>query len=246
MLQGLYAAASGMEAQQNQLDAVSNDLANLDTPGYQSEQIGFSDLLYSSGGVSSGSQVATGAGTESSVIGRSEVQGPLQSTGRSLDVAIEGPGYLQVRRPDGTIGLTRNGDLQVDGQGRLTDQSGDPLVPPITLPKGADVSNLKIAADGTVTSGQTTLGKIGLVTVPAPSQLLPDGDSTFSATAASGAIRPDSASTLHQGALEGSNVDMADAMTTMMNAQEDYDMDSQAVQYQSQMLQIADQLRSGS
>ena len=246
MLQGLYAASSGMLAQQNQLDAVSNDLANLDTPGYQSERVGFQSLLYSSGGVSSGSQVATGAGAQASVVGYDQTQGPLQSTGRSLDVAIQGDGYLQVRRPNGTIGLTRNGSLQVDGRGQLTDQAGDPLVPPIAVPKGADASQLTIAAGGEVTSGQTKLGRIAVVTVPAPSQLLAGGNSTFSATAASGAIRPATGATLKQGALVGSNVDMASAMGDMMNAQQSYDMDSQAVQYQSQMLQIADQLRSGS
>jgi flagellar basal-body rod protein FlgG len=246
MLQGLYAAASGMAAQQNQLDAVSNDLANLDTPGYQAEQMGFSDLLYSSGGVSSGSQVATGAGAQATVIGRDQAQGAIQSTGRPLDVAIQGDGYLQVRRPDGTIGLTRDGSLQLDDRGRLTDSAGDPLVPPITVPRDANDSDFTIASDGQVSSGQTKLGRIAVVTVPATSQLLPDGGSTFSATAASGAIRPAGGATLKQGALVGSNVDMASAMADMMNAQQSYDMDSQAVQYQSQMLQIADQLRSGS
>ena len=246
MLQGLYSAASGMEAQQTQLNAVSNDLANQDTPGYEATEVGFQDLLYSSGGVSSGSRVATGAGTEASFMGRDTSAGSLEQTGRSLDVAIDGDGYIQVRRPNGTTGLTRNGSLQIDGQGRLTDSTGDPLVPPITLPKGASASDVKIAADGTVSDGSRTLGSIKLVTVPAPNGLLADGNSTFSVTAASGAVRPAAGATLTQGALESSNVNMAQAMTDMMNAQQSYDMDSQAVQYQSQMLQIADQLRSGS
>jgi flagellar basal-body rod protein FlgG len=92
MLQGLYAAASGMEAQQNQLDAVANDLANVDTTGYQGEIIGFQDLLYTQGGNSTGTNVATGAGSASGIIGRSSEQGSIQQTGRSLDVAIQGPG----------------------------------------------------------------------------------------------------------------------------------------------------------
>jgi flagellar basal-body rod protein FlgG len=235
-----------MEAQQTQLDAISNDLANLDTPGYQSSEVGFQDLLYSSGGVSSGSRVATGAGAEAAIVGRSSSEGGLEQTGRSLDVAIQGAGYLEVRRPNGSVGLTRNGSLQVDANGQITDQVGDKLVPPITLPTDTDVNKLKISADGQVSAAGRSLGRLKVVTVPAPDQLLPEGNSTFSTTAASGAVRAAKGSTLTQGALEDSNVDMAQAMSDMESAQDNYDMSSQAVQYQSQMLQIANQLRSGS
>ncbi|HLI60886.1 MAG TPA: flagellar hook-basal body protein [Solirubrobacteraceae bacterium] len=246
MLQGLYAAASGMEAQQTQLNAISNDLANADTPGYESVNVGFQDLLYSSGGVSTGSPIATGAGASASVVGRNTTEGALNQTGRPLDVGIEGDGYLQVRLPNGQTGLTRDGALQLNSKGQLTDANGDPLVPTVTVPNGTDIANVKIAADGTVTLAGKPLGAIKLVTVPAPGQLLADGNSTFSVTAASGTIKPATGASLHQGMLEQSNVDMAQAMAGMMNAQESYDMDSQAVQYQSQMLQIANQLRSGS
>lgn len=243
MLQGLYAAASGMEAQQTQFDAISNDLANLDTTGYQSSVVGFQDLLYTSGGVSTGSRIATGAGSESSIIGRNHAQGALQNTGRNLDVAIQGQGYLEFRRPDGTIGLSRNGALQVDGQGRLCNSNGDLLQPPITLPKGADSSKLAIGPDGQVSLGKQTLGKIQIVDVPAPDQLNAVGDSMFTATAGSGAPRPAAGSTLVQGALEGSNVDIASAMSNMVDAERSYEMSSKAVQYQDQMMQIANQLR---
>ena len=243
-IQGLYTAASGMEATQNQFDAISNDLSNLNTTGYQSEEVGFQDLLYSSGGVSSGSQVATGAGTASAVVGRDDTEGDLQTTGRSLDVAIEGDGYLQVRRSDGTIGLTRNGSLQLDAKGQLTDQEGDRLDPPVTIPAGTDVSKISIDAAGRVSDGTRQLGQLKLVTVPAPNQLLADGDSQFSATAASGAIRGAQGVTLKQGALEGSNVDIAAAMSEMVTAQRSYQMASTAVQDQDQMLQMANQLRA--
>jgi flagellar basal-body rod protein FlgG len=243
MLQGLYAAASGMEAQQNQLDAVSNDLANIDTPGYQGEIVGFQDLLYSSGGGSTGTNVATGAGSASGVIGRSHLQGSVQQTGRPLDVAIQGNGYLEVRRPDGTIGLTRNGALETDARGRLTNQQGMLLQPPITIAPGTDPSAVTIAPNGNVVANGKTLGQLKLVTVPAPNGLVADGDSIFSATAASGAIRAANGATLHQGALEGSNVDMGHAMTQMMTAQRSYQMSSNAVQYQDQMLQIANQIK---
>jgi flagellar basal-body rod protein FlgG len=245
MLQGLYAAASGMEAQQTQLNSISNDLSNMNTPGYQSVDVGFQDLLYSSGGVSSGSTVGTGAGAEASVVGRDSTEGALTDTGRPFDVGIEGNAYLQVRLPNGQTALTRDGALQLNNKGQLTDSSGDPLVPTITIPPGTDPANVKISPNGTVQLAGQTLGKITLMSVPAPGQLLADGDSAFSVTAASGAARPATTATLHQGYLEGSNVDMATAMAGMMNAQQSYDMDSQAVQYQSQMLQIANQLRSG-
>jgi flagellar basal-body rod protein FlgG len=243
MLQGLYAAASGMEAQQTEFDAISNDLANLNTPGYQATQVGFQDLLYSGAGSASGSTVATGTGAASSIVGRSQTEGALQTTGNPLDVAISGSGFFQVRRSDGSVGLTRNGSIQLDSQGQLTDQQGNPLVPSIQLPKGMQAGDMQIAADGTVTAGGRTLGRIAVVDVPAPSQLQPDGGSLYSVTAGSGATRPATGSTLKQGALEGSNVDVATAMTDMIDAQRAYQMSSQAIQYQDQMLQIADQLR---
>src|SRR5947209_18236692 len=143
MLEGLYSAAAGMEAQQHQLEAVSNDIANVSTPGYQAAQVGFHDLLYSSGGASSGSSVATGAGAASSIVGRSQTQGALQNTGQPLDVAIIGPGFLQVRRPDGTIGLTRNGTLQLNSAGQLTNELGMAVQPPITVPRGTQPNDIK-------------------------------------------------------------------------------------------------------
>jgi flagellar basal-body rod protein FlgG len=243
MLQSLYAASSGMEASQTQFNAISNDLANMDTPGYQATDVGFESLLYSQGGDSSGTKVATGAGARATIVGRDQAEGTVQTTGRSLDVAIEGSGYLQVRRSDGSIGLTRNGDLQVDSAGHVTDQSGQLLVPPLTIPGDASSQSVSIAANGNVTSGGRAIGKIEIVDVPAPDQLLPGGNSTFSATAASGAPRPVKGSTLKQGALEGSNVDVNAVMSEMINAERSYQMAGQAVQYQDQMLQIADWIK---
>jgi flagellar basal-body rod protein FlgG len=241
MLEGLYAAASGMEAQQQQFDSVSNDLANVDTPGYQSQILGFHDLLYSNGGYAG--NVPTGAGTAALLVGRSQEQGPIQQTGRPLDVAIQGPGYLEVRRPDGTIGLTRNGVLEMNAQGQLTNQQGMLLQPPITVPHGVQPSQVSIAANGNVTANGRTLGRIQLVNVPAPANLTPVGDSMFTANAASGAIRPAVGATLQQGALEGSNVDMAQAMSKLVTAQRTYAMASSAIQDQDQMLQIANEIK---
>src|SRR5579875_383749 len=145
MLQGLYAAASGMEAQQTQINAISNDLSNADTPGYESVNVGFEDLLYSSGGVSSGSPVATGAGAQASIVGRNTTEGALTDTGNPLDVGIEGDAYLQVQLPNGQTALTRDGQLLTNSKGQLTDANGDPLVPSITIPAGTDPADVKIA-----------------------------------------------------------------------------------------------------
>jgi len=239
MLEGLYSAASGMEAQQSRMDAISNDLANVSTPGYQATEVGFHDLLYSSGGASSGSTVATGAGTASAIVGRDQTQGAVQETGQPLDVAILGPGYLQVRRPDGTIGLTRNGTLQLNSQGQLTNELGMAVEPPITVPRGTQASQIKIGPTGAVQVGQRTIGTLQLVTVTAPNGLLPAGDSTFTATAASGAPRPATGTRLQQAALTASNVDVATAMTAMIDADKSYSMGSKAIQFQDQMLGIA-------
>jgi flagellar basal-body rod protein FlgG len=241
MLEGLYSAASGMEAQQQQFDAISNDMANVDTPGYQSTIIGFHDLLYSNGEY--GSNVATGAGTQAEQMGYDQSQGAIQQTGQPLDVAVNGPGYLEVRRQDGTIGMTRNGALQLNDKRQLTTQTGMLVQPPITIPAGVDPSQVSIASNGTVSVGKQTLGKLSLVDVPAPNGLVADGDSVFSATAASGAIRAAKGTSVQQGALEGSNVNMGDEMSKMMDAQQQYAMGSQAIQYQGQMLQIANEIK---
>jgi flagellar basal-body rod protein FlgG len=241
MLEGLFSAASGMEAQQQQFDAISNDMANVDTPGYESEIMGFHDLLYSNGGY--GSNVATGAGTEAELMGYDQTQGAIQQTGQPLDVAINGPGYLEVRRQDGTIGMTRNGALQLNDKRQITTQTGMLVQPPITIPSGVDPSQVSIASNGTVSVGKQTLGKLSLVEVPAADGLVADGDSVFSATAASGAIRAAKSTSLQQGALEGSNVNMGTEMSEMMAAQQQYSMGSQAIQYQAQMLQIANEIK---
>lgn len=242
MYTGLFAAASGMESQQSALDAVSNDLANVSTPGYQSEELGFHDLLYSSAGPQNGTTFATGAGSAMDLVGRDQTAGALQQTGRPLDVALIGPGYLEVRRADGTIGLTRNGVLELNANGQLTNQTGMPLVPPVSVPRGTDANQLTIRPDGTVLAANKSVGRIGLVDVPAPGRLLNAGDSTFSASAASGAIRPATATTLQQGSLESSNVNLASAMGEMIQAQRSYQMDSRAISMQDQMLQIANQI----
>jgi flagellar basal-body rod protein FlgG len=242
MIEGLFTAAAGMEAQQTQLDAVSNDLANVSTPGYQSELLGFHDLLYTTVGPKNGTTQPTGAGAAANVVGRNQAQGAFQQTGRALDVALNGAGFLEVRRSDGSIGLTRNGSLELNAGRQLITAQGMLVQPPITIPNNVPADQVGIAPDGTVRYGGKTFGKLSLVNVPAPDQLLPAGDSTFTATTASGAIRAANGMTVQQGYLEGSNVDMATAMGEMIDAQRGYQMDSRAIQMQDQMLQIANSI----
>jgi flagellar basal-body rod protein FlgG len=241
MLEGMYTAAAGMAAQQTRLDAVSNDLANVDTTGYKHARVAFRDLVYDSAqGYGAAKGVKIGAGSAATVLGRSVAQGPVQGTGRSLDVAVNGPGFLQVKLADGRTALTRDGNLQTDPQGRLKLHTGQLIEPPIRLPAGTDPARVGIRADGTVTVDGSKLGQLRLVDVPAPGGLQGGPDNTFVATKGSGAIGPaDRGTILQQGVLEGSNVDTAQAMTDMIEAQRAFQMAGKAISTQDQILSIA-------
>jgi flagellar basal-body rod protein FlgG len=242
MLEGLYSAAAGMAAQQLQLDAVSNDLANINTDGYKSERVGFNDLLYNKVN-QAGTETTAGSGAEARILGRSQGQGALKETGNPLDLAIEGDGYFQVTDSAGAVTLTRDGAFGVDASGQITNSTGNRLSPPIKLPAGITASDLRISSDGTVTAGEKKLGTIKLVTVTAPDQLASEGGGLLKPTAASGS--PHAASgQIHQGALEDSNVDVGKDMATMMSAERAFQMSSTAIQNESQMMAIANQLRS--
>jgi flagellar basal-body rod protein FlgG len=241
MLEGLYAAASGMEAQQQQLDSIGNDLANASTTGYKAERVGFRELLYNQVDIA-GTTTTQGAGAAAQTIGRDQAQGSIQSTGDPLDLAIEGPGYFTVKRSDGTLALTRDGSLQVNTKGQLTTAEGNLLDPPITLPRGSSPSEVAVAPDGTVRAGTKTIGKLALVTVASPDHLLAAGGNLFTSTASSGSPRPTARATIRQGALEGSNVDVGNDMVQMMGAQRSYQLESSAIQTENQMLSIANQL----
>jgi flagellar basal-body rod protein FlgG len=232
---GIYSAAAGMNAQQTWLDAVANDLANVNTPGYHSRRVAFRDLVYNTAGA--------GVGADAQTLGVTVDQGELLQSSDPLSLAIQGDGYFQVRRPDGTLGLTRDGQLQVDSKGQVTTPDGSLLQPPITLPKGVDPSDVVIDGDGTVhTSAGRKLGKIQLVTVPSPDQLQALGGGQFGVTAGSG--KPVNASgQIKQHFLEGSNVDVADALTSMIRAQRAFELSSRAVSTQDQLLEMANQLR---
>jgi flagellar basal-body rod protein FlgG len=242
MLEGLYSAGAGMESAQNMLDATSNNIANENTPGYQSEMVGFHDLLYTTDDDDPSSAIV-GAGSGTDTLGFSQAQGSLQQTGNPLDLALNGPGYFEVRQPDGTIGLTRNGTFELNARGQITTSLGMELVPPITLPKGTQASQVSTASDGTVSVNNNKVGRIGVVQVAAPDKLLPQGNSVYSATTGSGPIKAAKGVTIQQGFLEQSNVDLNTEISNMMTAEQAYDMGSRAVQMEAQLGQIAATLK---
>ena len=238
MLEGMYSAAAGMAAQQQRLDALSNDLANSGTTGYKKLRVAFRDLVYTptSGGAAPG--VQEGAGAAATLVGRGAAQGSLQRTDRPLDVALQGPGFLQVRRADGAQVLTRDGALQLDRQGRLVTARGEQTG--VTVPPGTNEGDIAIAADGTVTAAGRAAGRLAVVTVGSTDGLRALGDKTFATTAATGpAGAAGGATRLDQGALEQSNVDVADAMAEMIETQRSFELASRAIKVHDQLLEIA-------
>jgi flagellar basal-body rod protein FlgG len=239
MADGIYAAAAGMAAQQTRLDAIANDLANTDTPGYKSQRIGFKDLVYGSE-----DGVSVGSGAAAVDAGRSMTQGTLNDSSDPLSVGLDGPGFLQIRRADGSTGLTRDGSLQLDAAGSLVTTNGEQLIPPIKAPTGTQPADITISTAGAVSVAGRTIGQISVVDVPAPGGLLSLGGSTYRATAASGVPTAARGTTIRQGQLEASDVDAASTMTAMMDAQQSYSLASRAVNMQDQLLQIANQIKS--
>jgi flagellar basal-body rod protein FlgG len=241
MLEGLYSAAAGMQAQQQRIDSVANDLANVNTNGYKHTRVAFRDLLYVN---DASGNVHSGAGAAATTIGRGFTQGAMRETGNPLDVAIEGEGFLRVRRADGTDALTRDGSLRIDPRGRLTTQRGELVQPAITVPAGTNESAVSIGADGTVSANNRPVGRIQLVNVRSPESLDVIGENLYRTTAASGAATTAAGARLTQGSIEASNVDVGDSMTEMIDAQRSFQLASRAVQMQDQMLQIANQVKS--
>jgi flagellar basal-body rod protein FlgG len=236
MLEGLYTAAAGMEAQQQRMDALSNDVANANTTGYKHVRVGFYDLLYQADGPSG---VRTGSGAAAIDVGRGFEQGALQQTGQPFDLAIEGQGYFRVRLADGQQALTRDGNFHADASGQLVTASGATLVPPVRVPRGTDPKSVTIGPTGVVTAAGRRLGRITLVEVTSPTGLVSAGGNNFLPTAASGRIVAAGGARLAQGSLEGSDVNMADEMVNMLDSQRSYSMASKAIQMQDQMLQVA-------
>jgi flagellar basal-body rod protein FlgG len=260
MIRSLWIAKTGMEAQQTQLDAISNNLANVSTNGYKKSHAVFEDLMYQNlrqaGGNSSEQTtlptgLQLGLGTRAVATARSFAQGNLQQTTNPLDVAVKGNGLFEIQLPDGTTGYTRDGSFQVSSQGQLVTNNGYIVNPGITIPNNAQ--SVTIAADGTVSvalPGQAlpqTVGQIQLANFVNPAGLEPKGQNLYAETAASGtpttgAPGANGMGQLQQGFVETSNVNVVEELVSMIQTQRAYELNSKAISTSDQMLQKLGQL----
>jgi flagellar basal-body rod protein FlgG len=251
----LWAAKTGLDAQQTRMAVVSNNLANVNTTGFKKGRAVFEDLLYQNvnqvgSATSQNTQAASGLelGTGVRVVAteKTYTQGSLNQTGNSLDLAINGRGFFQVLMPDGTLAYTRAGDFQVNSQGQIVTSSGYVVQPSVTLPAGAQ--SVSIGADGTVTaqltgqSAPTQVGQIQMADFINPAGLQPKGENLLTETASSGTAQTgtpgqNGLGTLQQGYTEASNVNVVEEMVDMIETQRAYEMNTKAVQTTDQMLQ---------
>ncbi|PWK83097.1 flagellar basal-body rod protein FlgG [Fulvimonas soli] len=255
MFSSLWIAKTGLDAQQTRMDAISNNLANASTTGYKASRPAFQDLMYQNKGQPGGqtteqTQSPSGLlmGTGVRVVSNEKLftQGSVTQTGNSLDVAIQGRGFLQVSMPDGTVAYTRDGSLHTDSNGQLVTADGYPIEPAITLP--ANVQSITIGSDGTVSataSGSTTpvqVGTLQLADFVNPAGLQSMGQNLYLETAASGTAQTGQAGlngmgTLLQGSLESSNVNVVEEMVNMIETQRTYEMNSKSISAVDDMLQ---------
>ncbi|WP_293660708.1 flagellar basal-body rod protein FlgG [Rhodoferax sp. OV413] len=260
MINSLWISKTGMEAQQMQLDVISNNLANVSTNGYKKSHAVFEDLMYQNlrqvgSNTSEQSTLPTGLqlglGVRTVATSRSFSQGNLQQTSNNLDVAIQGNGFFQVTLADGTTGYTRDGAFQIDNTGRLVTSNGLPILNGVTIP--ANATNVSISQDGAVSAtvpGNVTPQAIGTITLASfinPAGLEPRGQNIYAETAASGQPNAGTAGAnglgqLAQGFVETSNVNVVQELVTMIQTQRAYEMNSKAIQTSDQMLQKLGQL----
>jgi flagellar basal-body rod protein FlgG len=255
MFSSLWIAKTGLDAQQTRMDVISNNLANANTTAFKSSRAAFQDLMYQNkvqpGGQTteqtlspSGLMLGTGVrvvGTE-----KSFAEGNITQTGNSLDMAIQGRGFLQVSMPDGTVAYTRDGSLHTDANGQIVTGDGYPLEPAITLP--ANVQSVTIGSDGTVSAktaasaAPVVVGTIQLADFVNPAGLQPQGQNLYLETASSGSPQTgqpalNGMGSLQQGSLESSNVNVVAEMVNMIETQRTYEMNSKAISSTDQMLQ---------
>lgn len=261
MMRSLTTAATGMMAQQNNLDTISNNLANVNTNGFKSQRAEFQDIVYQTviaSGTNNGNNatnptaVQIGLGSKFAANSSNFTQGPLLATGNPLDVAIQGDGFFQIQRPDGTTAYTRDGAFKRDANGTLVTNDGYHVLPEITIPSGATA--VSVSANGTVSAlvpGSTdpqTVGQIQLATFVNPSGLTRLGQSLYAAGGASGSpvvVNPgdSNSGTLQSGYVEGSNVQVVDEMVHMITAQRAYEINSKAIQTADDMLNVVNSLK---
>ncbi len=260
MIRSLWIAKTGLEAQQTQMDVITNNLANVGTNGFKRSRAVFEDLLYQTirqPGAPSSQQtqlpsgLQLGTGVRSVAAERLFTQGNLQQTSNNKDVAIQGLGFFQVLTPEGTIAYTRDGSFQTDNQGQLVTSSGYLVQPAIAVP--ADAQSLTIGRDGVVIvtqPGSTTPTQIGQLQLAAfinPAGLDAKGENLFGETSASGTPSVNAPGSnglgyLSQGYVETSNVNVVEEMVNMIQTQRAYDINSKAVTASNEMLQKLSQL----
>ena len=263
MFDALYIGATGMQAQQLNVETIANNLANTNTVGFKKGRVGFSDLMVresnrlaqpSAEDLRSGAMAPQrfGAGVGVSSVGKVFDAGELRRTEAPFDIAIRGDGFLEVTMPDGSHAYTRGGSLKINSDGLLATQAGHPLRPAIAVPHNAQ--SLAIGADGRVlvklANEAATLdaGQLELVRFTGAGQLAALGDNLYRATEASGEAigaraGEDGAGTLAQGFLESSNVKMVDEMVNLMLAQRAYEASVKVVQAADEMLGLVNNLR---
>jgi flagellar basal-body rod protein FlgG len=250
----LWVAKTGLDAQQTRLQVVSNNLANASTTGFKKDRAVFEDLLYQNvrqpgaqatqdSTLPSGLMLGTGvrvAGTQ-----KMHLQGNFVQTGNSLDMAIQGNGFFQVLRPDGSIAYTRNGQFQVNEQGQVVTNDGYQLEPSIVVPQ--NITSLTIGTDGTVSAlepgntAPTNLGTIETAQFVNPAGLMPIGENQFSETQSSGAPGTgipglDGRGSLLQGSLESSNVNTVEELVNLIETQRAFEMNSKSISTADQMM----------
>lgn len=259
MQPALWVSKTGLDAQEQNIANIANNLANVNTTGFKKGRALFEDLIYQNlrqaGAQSTQStEIPTGInmGTGVHLVATQKIfnQGSIQNTQNGLDVAIEGRGFLQVLLPDGTQAYTRDGTLQIDSQGQLVTANGYVVQPPINIPE--QTLSLTIGKDGTVSalvagnSVPTQVGALQLTDFINPAGLQPFGQNLFLETVASGAAQTDipgnsGLGTLLQGALEASNVNVVEELVNMIQAQRGYEITAKSIQTVDDMLQYLTQ-----
>lgn len=260
MIRSLWTAKTGLEAQQTNMDVISNNLANVNTNGFKRQRAVFQDLLYQTmrqpgaqaseqTTLPSGLQLGTGVRAVSTQ--RVHTQGGFNQTGNELDVAIEGKGFFSVQMPDGSTAYTRDGHFDKNENGQLVNAEGHPIQPGITVP--TDAKKLSISPDGIVSvtlanqAQPQQIGQLTLATFVNEAGLESLGGNLYSETQASGApneLNPgmEDAGTLKQTYIETSNVNVAEELVSMIQVQRAYEINSKAVSASDQMLQRLSQL----
>jgi len=256
MLRAFSTAATGMTAQQMMVDIIANNLANINTTGFKRSQINFQDLVYDqmkkpgnevASGINSPGGLEIGSGVRAAANVKIFSPGELENTGRALDMAITGEGFLQVMMPNGETRYTRDGALQINANGQLVTTNGYTIEPAITVP--VNWSSISIEKDGGVnvtdsTGAQSVVGNLQLVRFQNPSGLSSEGDNLLAETPASGSPTTgtpgnDGFGTIQSGFLEKSNVQMVTELVNLITAQRAYEINSRAIKAGDDMLRTA-------